>query len=496
MTEKIEQVKEKVEGVVKDNVSQKLALVYGIGMLTWTAFNQMNSLYWSFFLTDICGLEPTVMATVKSVSGMLAWIMIIVAAVVVEKVWLRWGQYRSWLLIAPAAAFVSLGMTWVNPSGIVGDGGVVAWMIVFYVIGSFASNFFMIAATSLVPAISKTENDRTLLSQRKAQGNMLVKVCFAMLSLPAILMLNSVIYGVSYDAGKSAGPAGYIILILLLGVLMIAMYYVLFKSIDGMDPTQKYCEERAEAKKAGKPLPPEPVGSAKVSFAEMIKCWITNVPALVGLLAEIFRFIAQMTIQGMSIYMFAYVYGDVTMSAVMLTACNVVGLFATFVGEPISKRFGIRVCYLTGIVVAGLSMIACYFVAAQGMMVFIVCICACYFGMNIMNGSMMGMQSNAIAYGEWRDGKTARAFIMSTFQWCPQIANAAAGALTGFGLAAIGYVAGMEPSIEMAQGFINIICLIPAAGFTIAGLMFFFLYPLGQKKMAQIALEIEARKQK
>ncbi len=111
-----------------------------------------------------------------------------------------------------------------------------------------------------------------------------------------------------------------------------------------------------------------------------------------------------------------------------------------------------------------------------------------------MNGVMVGMQSNAIAFGEWRDGKTAKAFIMSTFQWCPKIANAVAGFLTGFGLAAIGFVSGMEPSAELAQGMINIICLIPAVALVIAFVAFFFGYRLNSKKMAQIAEDLEKRR--
>ena len=84
-------------------------------MLTWTAFNQMNSNYWSYFLTEICGLEPTVMGTVKAVTGVGEWFFVIIAAIIIERVWLKHGQYRSWLLVAPPATFVCLLMTFVDP---------------------------------------------------------------------------------------------------------------------------------------------------------------------------------------------------------------------------------------------------------------------------------------------------------------------------------------------------------------------------------------------
>ena len=62
MSEKAAALGDKLVGAVQNNVTQALGLIYGLGMLTWTAFNQMNSNYWSYFLTEICGLEPTVMA--------------------------------------------------------------------------------------------------------------------------------------------------------------------------------------------------------------------------------------------------------------------------------------------------------------------------------------------------------------------------------------------------------------------------------------------------
>lgn len=492
MSEKVSDLGDKVVNGIQNNVTQALGLIYGLGMLTWTAFNQMNSNYWSYFLTEICGLEPTVMGTVKAVTGVGEWFFVIIAAIIIERVWLKHGQYRSWLLIAPPATFVCLLMTFVDPS-FLDAGAKTFWMIGFQILGGFFSSFFMIAATSIVPVISRTEADRTLLSQRKAQGNMLVKVLFAAISLPAILAINGLVYRVpAGENAQNAGPMGFTVLALVFGVIMVVMFIVMFKRINGMDPTQKLCEDRAAAKKRGEKV--EPIASAeKVNFFEMIKYWITNLPALIGLFAEIIRFIAQMTIQSMAMYVFTYAFGDVTMAAVMLTACNITGLVATFVSEPIARKLGIRITYLAGIGISLVFSVVCIFIGASSMMTFIVCICGIYFGMNFMNGTMMGMQSNAIAYGEWRDGKTAKAFIMSTFQWCPKIANAVAGLLTGFGLAAIGFVSGMEASAELAQGMINIICIIPAVAFGIAFVAFFFGYRLTPKKMEQIAIDLAAR---
>ena len=46
MSEKVSQLGDRAVSAIQNNVGQALGLIYGLGMLTWTAFNQMNSNYW------------------------------------------------------------------------------------------------------------------------------------------------------------------------------------------------------------------------------------------------------------------------------------------------------------------------------------------------------------------------------------------------------------------------------------------------------------------
>lgn len=497
MVDKLEKAGDKMISAMQNNVSQSLALVFGISMMTWSAFNQMNSNYWSFFLTDICGLEPTLMGTVKSISAIGAWIFVIVAAFVSEKVWLRHGAYRSWFAIAPIATAVCLMMTWINPVGFLGVAGASIWMIVFYMLGQFCVNFFQIAAAAIIPAISHTEADSALMSARKAQGNMIIKVLFAIISLPCILLINSAIYGVSYDDGKGAGFAGFFIVALVLAVWMVVMYWIFFKQLAGKDPTEAQCQARYEAKKRGEKIEidtgKKKSEQEKLSLFEIIKLWITNIPALIVLVSELGRFIAQTLVQGLAVYIFTYVYGDITMSAIFMTIVNIVGLCATFVADPLAKKFGIKVTYITGVSIALVCCLLCFVIGAVNMWVFTVLVSGIFFGMNFQNATFLGMGSNACKYGEWRDGKVPRSFIVSTYQWCPQISNAVAGFAMGVGLSSIGYVKGMDPDPSMAQGFVNLIATIPSIFFAVSLVLLIFAYPLGKKKMEEINADLAER---
>ena len=165
-------------------------------------------------------------------------------------------------------------------------------------------------------------------------------------------------------------------------------------------------------------------------------------------------------------YVFTYAFGDVTMAAVMLTACQRHGpggdvrvrAHRPQGGHPRHRTWpasGHRpACSMVCLLPGGRD-------GRNG--VHRVHLRRIYFGMNFMNGTMMGMQSNAIAYGEWRDGKTAKAFIMSTFQWCPKIANAVAGAADRLrpGRHRL-RVAAWRRRPSSLRAWSNIICLIPA----------------------------------
>ena len=81
---------------------------------------------------------------------------------------------------------------------------------------------------------------------------------------------------------------------------------------------------------------------------------------------------------------------------------------------------------------------------------------------------------------------------MSMFTLPIKIAASLAGAITGFGLSYIGYVAGMEVTGEVADKLANIICYIPAGCGIIAILIMSF-YSLNEANMAKI---MEANKLK
>ncbi len=480
---------------LKNNVSQTMGLLYGLGFMMFSGFNQMLSSYWNYFLTNAVGLDPAVMGSITSISSIAAWIFVFIAAIIVERVWFRWGQYRSYLLIAPPLAFIFILGAWTDWTWLgvqTGSAAQIALIAGCYMLGQFFINLFMVSGTSIINVVSHTEADRSLMSTRKAQGNMAIKVLFAAISLPMIIFFA----GGDFASGQRPDvPIGYTITAFIWGIFFVAAFIGLFFLFRGKDPSEEYCAERAKARKAGVKLEKsdQPVAE-KVSVWECFKFFFTNIPALGLWIGEVARAVCTMVLNGMAIYFCTVVYNDNTLYAGMLTAANICGLVATFAGEALAKTLGNRWTYIIGTLVAAFAMLFGFFIAATSVIGFTICVCASFVGTNIMMAVEFSCMSNAIAYQEWKNGKTAKAFIMGTIQWCPNIGKIIQGALIGFGLAAIGYskdIAVATP--EMAQGISFLTFMVPALVLFAAAILFFFMHRLTSKQMAEINADLLKR---
>ena len=494
MTDAVSPVESGSVKAIKNNVSQGMGLIYGLGMMTFSGFNQMLTQYWNYFLTNAVGLDPAVMGSITLVASIGAWFFVIIAAFVVERIWFRWGQYRSYILLAPPLTLLFILGAWTDWTWLGVQTGSMAQIVLIggcYLLGQFFINLFMVSGTSLITVASRTEADRALLSTRKAQGNMAIKVLFAAISLPMILFFAGMD---PMGNDKPDTVIGYTLTALVWGIVFVAAFVFLFVKFKGMDPTEEFCTARLEAKKRGEKLTMEASDTQKVGFFSAIKYFFTNVPALGLWIGEVGRAVCTMVLSGMAIYYCTAVYNDNTLYKGMLTLANVCGLVGTFAGEQFGKRVGNRMCYLIATLIAAVAMLAGYFVGSAGQILFTIVVCASFFGTNMMMSVEFSCMANAITYQEYKNGETAKAFIMGTIQWCPNIGKMVQGALIGYGLAAIGYSKDAVITAEMTQGITFLTFMVPAIVLFVCAAIFFFMHRLTTKDMEEATAAIEARK--
>ena len=235
----------------------------------------------------------------------------------------------------------------------------------------------------------------------------------------------------------------------------------------------------------------------KVSVWKCLKYFFTNLPALGLFIGEVGRAIWSMLLGAMAVYYCTVVFDQPMLYAGCLTLANAAGLVGTFAGEAIARKLGNRITYLTGMAIVIASMVAGFFGAAASTVVFTAAVVVSFFGGNMMMAVEFSCMANAITYQEYKKGESAKAFIMGTIQWCPNIGKIFQGAIAGFGLAAIGYSKEVvDVTASMVDGITFMTFMVPAIAMIVCFVAFFFMHRLTSSQMEAAEAALEERKAK
>lgn len=108
-----------------------------------------------------------------------------------------------------------------------------------------------------------------------------------------------------------------------------------------------------------------------------------------------------------------------------------------------------------------------------------------YVGFSFSNTLSTAMYTDVVDYGEVKYGVNARAIYFSMYQMSIKIAAICSTGIAGFGLAMVGYQAGMEPTPQVING-INFICLALPVVICAVSILLLLLYNLNDRKMEEI----------
>lgn len=438
---------------------------YGFVLFAWGLLFAMNTSYWAFFMTDVAKMPVTLMATVLLVSNIVDWCMVPVAGILLQKLHPKYVKYRTWLLIAPTVVAVCFVFMFINPAISMGAKAVLYGGA--YCLQTVFQSLMFGTLNTLVPLLGKRQEERAAFSARKAQGNQLGKIAVGLIALPLILAING---------GDKAGAPGYLVATIIFGVTVVCANLIMYRFSKEADAEAVVLEQKGE----------------KLPILEMFKIFFTNLHLLSAVLADSTRYIAQFIVWGLSMYYFSYVLKNLAYLPVFFTTMSVVGFFGAILGEFLAKKLDKKTVYMMGLGILALAHLANYFISKDPI-TYIVIISIGYFGVSWANANAIALQSDGAVYSEWKSGKEVKGFIMAMCMVVPKIANIVNGIVIGFGLAAIGYVAGQDMTPEMMSGMTKLINLIPAAFLCLGILLLYFFNKLTVDKMKEIQADLQAR---
>ena len=453
--------------VPKKGLKKSVINLYGLPSFGFQLFVNMEIFFFAAFLTDYAKIPVAMAGTVLMVTSIFDIIWVPTAGVILEKSSMRWGRYRSWLLIGPPLAALFFTLQFAK----IGDPTMNAILIsIGFIVSHLIWNIFYAGHIAMNNSMTTVREERISMASNRGMFNALGAIVFSMVGAKSIEML-----------GNGNPAVGCTLTVIISGVLMILCYWGLFAL------TKAYAyHPKAEANAASD-------AKDKMSIGEMLKQIIINPPLIGLMLAELGRYLGRFIIFGLAFYYFKYVVDNLAVIAIFFTGLNVVCFFGAMATAPIAKRIGERNTYIISLSLFIIGLMAVWLLPMNDVS-FMVVMFVAYLGYGMPDALGVAMYSATVDYGEWKTGKNARGFIMSLISFPIKTAVFVRSVVITGILVSAGYVADMPPTPELIAGIKNGIALVPSLFIGVGLIIILVLYRITPEKHQQMQDEIAARK--
>jgi GPH family glycoside/pentoside/hexuronide:cation symporter len=452
-----------------EKLKKSLLYTYGIGDLCFTLLVCMEVYYFNYFLTDYAKFSLGTSSVIAYATGIGDIVCAFLAGVILQRVSFKsGGKYRPWLIIAPPLVVI----LFIFQFSKIGNEAIAAAVII---IGFLASHLFWNvgygAIGGLMGSITQDQDERTILSSSRAQGQSAGNLLFSYTGAKMVPVFTAAI-GLVY---------GFSVTILIFGIVMILGYLYLYK----MSANTRASEMDA--------TPAETAAADKRGVWEMVALVFRNPPLLLLIIAETFRNTCLFFILSFATYYFKNVLNNEAFLSVFILGNGLGTLLGAFASPWIGVKIGKRHSYGLACIVSGLVYFSVAFIDVNTWSFTIIFTIAAMIA--CASQAMIGaLFVDTSVYGEWKTGKNILGFTMSMMMLPIKFGLLIGRGIIMTGLGMIGYIGGAEPTQEVANGISTIMIYAPAITSILAAIIFYVGYRIKDTDIVRMQNEIAAKK--
>jgi GPH family glycoside/pentoside/hexuronide:cation symporter len=240
----------------------------------------------------------------------------------------------------------------------------------------------------------------------------------------------------------------------------------------------------------------QPPRDQETNLGKDLKDLIRNRPWLVLLVIGMLFNVYNSMKQGIVVIYFTHYLHNQLLASSYLVALALASIAGAMITTPLGKRYGKRNLFIAALIFSGvINSLFVFCNPGNTIPIFSIGIIS-EFGSAIFPTLFFAMLGDAADYSEFKNGRRATGLVYSAGSFATKFGGGIAGAIIGLVLSAFHYNGMDETSIKGAiPGIIMLMSWIPAVITLItAGIM--TLYPLNQKKMDAITIELIGRRAK
>lgn len=219
-----------------------------------------------------------------------------------------------------------------------------------------------------------------------------------------------------------------------------------------------------------------------LSLIDTFKSLLNNRAMISFLSVSVVLVFSSLMGQTINTYLCIDYFNDVNALSLLNMITLPVTLFVGMLAAKLSQKLGKREFAMIGLISSGIIFIAAYFIKVNNPYAFVAVFALVTLGLSTFNILMWAFITDIIDYTEITTGERNDATAYGLISFIRKLAQALAGAVTGYALTFIGYDSLASVQTEsVKEGIYTLSTLFPGVCYILAGLLLMFVYPLTKK---------------
>jgi GPH family glycoside/pentoside/hexuronide:cation symporter len=467
------------------SITEKIG--YGLGDTASNILYQAWNFFLMIFYTDVFGIDTKVAAFMFLITRLWDMFTDPMMGMIADRTQTRWGKFRPYLLWMAVPFGVLAFAMFITPDW--SQNMKIVYAYVSYILATMAYTAINIPYSSMMAVITPNPKERTTLSQYRFFFAFIGQLLITTFTLPLAQLLGANPEHPGYNEALGySQPLGYQMTMGIFGAIAIVLLLITFLTT----------KERVQ--------PPK---EQKTTFKDDLLNVSRNVPWIIIFAACVFWLIHNMIRNGMVAYYFDYVNGEgskilftLTLGAFRLefnqtTTFLTIVTFGMIAGvllcTPVKKYFDRKSIIIVTTLSLTLTNAAFYWLPPENFVLLCVvnAIWALFAG--ALPVFLFAMFADVADYHEWKFNQRATGLVTAGIMFAIKLGVAIGGFLGLYILGQYGYEKDVVITAEIVNGIKVLFSIIPAAFIFICGLILFF-YPVNEKMLATIELDLNERK--
>lgn len=454
---------------ITDKLSLKEKVGFSLGDAASNLFFQIFVNFLLFFYTDVFGLEPAVAGSMFLVTRIWDAINDPIMGMIADRTQTKIGKFRPYILWL-AIPFGVIGIfMFITPE--FAETGKIIYAYVTYTLMMMIYTAINVPYSALMGVITPNSLERTEVSSFRFVAAYI-----------GLLIVSSLTQTLVDFFGKGDEQVGWQWTVTCFAALSIILWFITYKTTKERVVPPK--DQQANFKRDGKDL-------------------FSNVPWLLIAGATVFQLTFIVAKSSVQPYYIKYYVQDHSLSlfgmnielslSYFLTSGAVATLLGAIMTKWFVKRLDKKITYGGFLGLSSLLCIFFFFLSPDDVLLIYVVNIVSSFLFGPVSVLQWAMYTDTADYGEWKFGRRATGLIMSASLFALKLGVAIGGAITGWILAVYGFVPNQVQSTESINGILMLFGICTAV-IGILGAVLMIFYPLNNKMMEKIEVDLTARK--